>query len=124
MVSLSWIPSTLVFMGLNNPRMLDGASGLGSQISMWLGPPCKNRRMTDLALPYPLDPSKGEPGAALAWSEKNWGKLNPKNVAPPTRRNSRREYPSHSFAILPGIESITHLRPRVGVTRAPNKITD
>src|ERR1035437_4536036 len=113
MVSLSWIPSTLVLKGLNSPRMFEGASGLGSQMSMWLGSPCRNSRMTDFALPYPFGPSNGEPGAALASSEKNWGKLSPNRVAPPTRRNSRREYPSHILEILRGIDSITHLRSRV-----------
>src|SRR5208283_1328487 len=108
--SLNWMPSTLVLMGLNSPRMLEGASGLGSQMSMWLGPPWRNSRMTDLAWPYPLDPSKGEPGAAWAWSEKNWGRLSPSIVAPPTRRNSRREYPSHILHGLPGIDSMTYLR--------------
>ena len=33
-VSLSQMPGTLVLMGLNSPRTFDGASGLGSQMSM------------------------------------------------------------------------------------------
>jgi len=29
-------------------RLLEGASGLGSQVSIWLGPPCIITMMTDL----------------------------------------------------------------------------
>ena len=31
------MPGTLVRMGLKSPRTLEGASGFGSQMSMWLG---------------------------------------------------------------------------------------
>src|SRR5437588_415796 len=48
-VSLTSMPATFVLIGLNSPRTLDGALGLGSQISIWLGPPCRNSMMTDLA---------------------------------------------------------------------------
>ena len=52
------MPSTFVSMAPNSPRMLEGASGFGSQMSMWLGPPWRKSRMTDLALPKPLPPAK------------------------------------------------------------------
>ena len=48
------MPGTLVLIGLNSPRIFEGASGFGSQMSMWLGPPCRKMKMTDLALPQPL----------------------------------------------------------------------
>ena len=34
-------------------RMPSGASGLGSNVSNWLGPPCWNRKMTDLPVTRP-----------------------------------------------------------------------
>src|SRR5262249_10561382 len=33
-------------------RMPSGASGLGSKVSNWLGPPCWNRKITDLPLTW------------------------------------------------------------------------
>ena len=44
-------PGTAVGMGLNSPRNSAGASGLGSQVSCWAGPPHMNRTMHALALP-------------------------------------------------------------------------
>src|SRR5579872_6210645 len=43
------MPDTLVAIGLNSPRMLSGASGFMSQVSSWLGPPCKRNRTQDRA---------------------------------------------------------------------------
>src|SRR5713101_4354829 len=53
MTSLSEMPGTIDLIGLNSPRTFEGASGFGSQISMWLGPPWRKTRMTDLAQPQP-----------------------------------------------------------------------
>src|SRR5438105_223942 len=39
MCSPTKMPGTAVAMGLNSPRISAGASGLGSQVSMWLTPP-------------------------------------------------------------------------------------
>src|SRR5690348_2377422 len=100
MVSLSRTPSTFVLIGLNSPRILLGASGLGSQMSRWLGPPWRKQRMTDLALPKPVAPCKLLV-AALALSEKNSGRLNPASPIAPTRMNSRRDQPSQHFLIGP-----------------------
>ena len=41
------MPGTLVFMTPNSPRYSTGASGLGSHMSIWLGPPRIHRMMTD-----------------------------------------------------------------------------
>ena len=38
-----WTPGTLVATGLNSPRNSAGASGLRSQVSIVLSPPCRNR---------------------------------------------------------------------------------
>ena len=38
-------------IGLNGPRMSAGASGFRSNVSNWLGPPNRNRKITDFAFP-------------------------------------------------------------------------
>ena len=60
MCSQTWMPGTLVSIGRNVPRTASGASGLRSHMSMWAGPPERNRRMTDFARPL------GGPEAAEA----------------------------------------------------------
>src|SRR5882672_2651583 len=45
MTSLSQMPGTLDLMGLNSPRTFEGASGFGSQMSIWLGPPWRKTKM-------------------------------------------------------------------------------
>src|SRR5436190_316040 len=52
-----WIPGTLVEIGLK--LLFD----LGSQVSMWLGPPSSQKRITALALPL-----AGESAAAASAS--------------------------------------------------------
>ena len=44
-------PGSLVGMTPNGPRFSSGRSGLGSQVSMWLGPPAIQSRMTLLLPP-------------------------------------------------------------------------
>src|SRR5579864_2910507 len=105
MVSLNWMPDTLVLMGLNSPRTLDGASGLGSQMSMWLGPPWRKTRITDLAELNPRAPSSREaPCAFCHW--KKFARFNPNRPTEPTRRSSRRVGPSHKQPLRPGIVSM------------------
>src|SRR5947207_4644486 len=104
-VSLTSIPGTFVLIGLNSPRTLDGALGLGSQISIWLGPPCRNSMMTDLAAPNALG-FESVLAAAEAFKERNSGKFNPRQPAPPTRINSRRDQPSQVRIGRPGIVSM------------------
>src|SRR5436305_15158178 len=48
--SLIWMPGTAVLIAL---RALDLLSGLGSKVSMWLGPPVMNRRMQLLCFGLP-----------------------------------------------------------------------
>ena len=46
------MPGTLVAMGLKGPRTSAGASGLGSQVSIWLGPPTQKQHDTvDVLVP-------------------------------------------------------------------------
>src|SRR5262249_60609372 len=44
-------PGTLVGIVPNGPRTSAGASGLGSHVSMWLGPPDSQNRITDRGPP-------------------------------------------------------------------------
>ena len=46
-------PGTLVAMERKAPRISAGASGLGSQVSIWLCPPEAKTIRTDFALPVP-----------------------------------------------------------------------
>ena len=39
-------PGSCVWMTPNGPRFSSGRSGLGSQVSIWLGPPAIHSRMT------------------------------------------------------------------------------
>src|SRR5436190_2445518 len=72
--SLTWMPGTLVLLVENSPRTASPAFGLGSQRSMWLGPPQLKMRMTDLALAFSLggdesaadQPPHSAPAAAAA----------------------------------------------------------
>src|SRR5271170_1956308 len=95
MVSLMFVPGILVLIGLNSPRILRGASGLGSQISMWLGPPCRKTMITDFALPKPREPSSLllAPFAAPCQA-RNCARFKPKRPIEPARRSSRRVGPS------------------------------
>ncbi len=72
--SLMRMPGTDVSIGLNSPRTSAGASGLGSNVSMWLGPPAIQSRMHDLgrgpsgaaAASRPSQPHSDAPAAAAA----------------------------------------------------------
>src|SRR5690349_1107152 len=48
-ISLMRMPGTLVAMGLYGPRMVSGASGFMSQVSIWLGPPQSSTKMHDFS---------------------------------------------------------------------------
>ena len=56
-------PGTVVAIGPNSPRTSAGASGLGSQVECWGGPPIRNSTMHDLARPKD-EPHAGVPAAA------------------------------------------------------------
>ena len=106
------MPGTLVSMALKSPRMLVGASGLGSQMSMWLGPPCRNSRMTEFARPKPAPPPIASTAAVAACASRSasaWLSEMPKMPSEPTRRNSRRVGPSQVWPDFPGITSMSEL---------------
>src|SRR3982750_4526319 len=107
------MPGTLVLMGLNSPRMLDGASGFGSQMSIWLGPPCRKTIITDLAELNPRAPSKRDAACKFChW--KKFARFRPNRPTEPTRNSSRRVGPSQRLPFRPGIVSIENLLLRVG----------
>ena len=83
MCSLMCVPGILVLIGLNSPRMFAGASGLGSQISMWLGPPCRKIMITVLAT--------AESARAGVFAGRRW---RPEPVAP--EEEVRQIQPQHS----------------------------
>ncbi len=62
-------------------RMPSGADIFGSNVSTWLGPPCRNRKMTDLSVN-----GRVVEGAA----ESNFGSDSPPRAILPMRRKSRR----------------------------------
>src|SRR5579883_273914 len=75
-------PGTLVWVAPYQPRTLSGASGLGSNVSWWPGPPHWWRKMTALARAL---------GAARAVAVSSCGKVRPSRPVPPTVRRERRE---------------------------------
>ena len=62
--SLIRTPGVLVAIGLNSPRISSGASGLGSQVSSWLGPPHMKTSRHDFARPKPSAEPRRRGGAA------------------------------------------------------------
>ena len=72
-------------IGRNGPRIVLGASGLRSNVSSWLGPPNKNRKMTFLA-------RAGRPAGSLR-PPAPWAELNPSKPAPPACNTWRRVHP-------------------------------
>src|SRR3989442_6356087 len=90
MTSLSEMPGTIDLIGLNSPRTFEGASGFGSQISMWLGPPWRETRMTDFGPPPPHLPfALSGAEAALACQRQTSAQLAARVAAPTTPRESR-----------------------------------
>ncbi len=85
--SLIEIPGTFVAMRRNGPRMSSGASGLGSHVSSWLGPPHIKIRMHDFARPNPFGPEFYPTGFA----RRRPGKPRPVNASAPACNALRRE---------------------------------
>src|SRR5437867_13138682 len=78
----------LVLIGLNGPRISDGALGFMSQVSNWLGAPRLKMRMAAFSsLPLLTAPA--------ACSAANFDSVNPIAPSAPTCRKSRRVIPSH-----------------------------
>lgn len=92
------VPGTFVAVGFQRPRISTGASGFGSKVSNWLGPPARNKKMQDISAD--LRPARG---AAC----NHCGRERPKSPAPicnAARRLVRR------VAVFSGvITSIHHL---------------
>src|SRR5436305_14266609 len=84
-----WIPGTLVGIAPNSPRYSIGASGFGSQVSCWLGPPLIQRIITDrsreIAFPLP---------AAAASALNRSASDSPASPSTPILRNERRSIAS------------------------------
>src|SRR5207244_12905118 len=78
----------------NSPRISTGASGLGSKVSMWLGPPCIHMRMQ-------LTLRRCAGAVSEACRRRYWDSDRPSADRPPTRRNSRRVWPVQSADFLP-----------------------
>ena len=79
------IPGTFVGMAPKGPRTSAGASGLGSHVSCWLGPPRIQRMMTEEAffVGFPC-------WAAWASIRSRWGSASPLAPSMPARRMVRR----------------------------------
>ena len=76
-----WMPSTLVEMGRKELLVL------GSQVSIWLGPPSSQTRMQALA----FAPERSAPAVlSAASSRRYWVRWAPRNPSEPTRMKSRR----------------------------------
>src|SRR5262249_27463142 len=77
-------PDTLVLMGLNGPRTVEGALGLRSQVSSCEGAPTRKSRM-QLTSPFLLAPS--------AWFNPASDRLSVPAAMEPALRKSRRDSP-------------------------------
>jgi hypothetical protein len=83
--SVKKVPGTFVATVAKGLRISCGASGFGSHMSMWLGPPESQNMMTDLGLrPADSPPASARP-AKIAGSE------TPATPASPVCKNHRRE---------------------------------
>jgi catechol 2,3-dioxygenase-like lactoylglutathione lyase family enzyme len=67
----------------------------GSNVSIWLGPPCMNRKITDLSVIGRLSLAN----AARAWTSP--GRVRPPSASPPTFRNPRRDVPPPPISSMP-----------------------
>src|SRR5262249_26980040 len=97
------VPGILVGIGLKSPRMLAGAFGFGSQMSMWLGPPCRKTTNTGLAGGEPPPPTN----LAVFCASRYPARFRPKRPIEPTRSSSRRVGPSQVRHRFPGMTSMT-----------------
>src|SRR5439155_19891662 len=94
----TWMPETFVSLAANLPRISRGASGLGSQVSRWLGPPASQIRIAESAVPVVCPPSFDVLVASA--SAKYFESDNPMKLSTPTRSTSRRWYFSQSQSQL------------------------
>src|SRR3954451_18334378 len=104
MCSEKCAPGTAVGIALNSPRYSSGASGLGSNVSKWVGPPSIQMRMHDFAFASRLLP----PSAARARARRAVASPPPSRVPSPSCRQSRRFIPAQFFQV--GITVVPSLR--------------
>src|SRR5262245_35237769 len=88
-----WMPGTFVAIGLNSPRISDGASVLISHMSWCGGPPPRNTLMTALCDDLPIDSSARRTSASENWAAPN--------AKAPILRNERRGMPSQNLCGRP-----------------------
>src|SRR5579862_1866640 len=94
MCSQSWMPVALVLMGLNGPFV--DCPGLGSQVSMWLGPPASQSRITESHLAMSFGPART---VARSMSIRFMPR-NPNAPAFNIERRLRPDFPSQSMTPL------------------------
>jgi hypothetical protein len=91
-----------VAIELNGPRTSAVASGLGSQVSSWLGPPTRRSRITDRSATDSRDGPAVKAGAPAPSQPR---------PRPPRRKRSRRPNRERS-AVLPLARAVNALPPR------------
>src|SRR5216684_7189322 len=105
------MPGTLVAIGLNRPRIFWGASGFGSQRSMWLGAPQLKIKITDFALALPsagpadsarIQSAQKRPNAPNPLMPKKWRRVSPGEAEADGIEACFLEWPE-SFMVLPGM---------------------
>lgn len=106
-------PGSEVEIGLNSPQISTGALGLKSNMSRWLGPPKRFKRITDRA-------GDGRaPGFYCSRAYSKRGMVSPENRdSAPTRSSSRRGTPSQVWLARPRIRNISRT-PRHDPTAFP-----
>ena len=95
-----WMPGTFVLIGLNSPRISEGASILRSNMSWCDGPPGRKIMMIALC-------ERRRPDCVSAWS--SCGRVSPPKPSAPILRKLRREMPSQKRVLFPRIVSIKSL---------------
>src|SRR3954452_24173947 len=109
--SLISTPGTLVLMGLNGPRTVEGALGLRSQVSSCEGAPTRNSRM-QLTSPFLTPPS--------SWLSSPSDRLSAPAPSEPALRKSRRDSPEQVRGPLFAWKS-SMLRPqKISTSREPD----
>src|SRR5262245_31939671 len=84
-------PGVLVSMVANGPRYSEGASGFGSNMSMWLGAPQSQTNRIDLARPRGLAATgRAEPATPRAAAVDVAARRNERRVIPPQVRARKR----------------------------------
>ena len=88
--SLRKTPGAFVAMAAKSPRMPSAASGLGSKVSIWLGPPVRKTRIRERA--------RGGRGPGRRrlepFGSSQSASFRPSSAEKPTWRNSRRRMPA------------------------------